>query len=70
MQAVFVKGDWMTNVVQPNLIIRFIRKKALAVVHDFTEDHNYNVTLFLKNPCDTCFTELCEEFPQYAFSII
>lgn len=70
MKAVFVKGSWDRNMVQPRLILRFIHINTLGTVLNYDEDINYNVTLYIKNPCEDCLERLLEEFPQYEFTCI
>ena len=70
MQAIHVEGSWMYDIVQPNLILRYIHREGLGVVDSYTEDRNYNVTFYIKKCNEDCFAKLKKEFPNYEISLI
>lgn len=70
MIKVLVKGNWLTNLVQPHIILRHIHREELGTVTDQEEDKDYNVTFHIKRCNERCLEKLREEFPQYEFICI
>lgn len=70
MIKLFVKGNWLTNIVQPHIILRHIHRNELGTVVDQEEDSDYNVTFFISKCSEVCIDRLKEEFPQYEFICI